>query len=166
MHAQNEYRKDITDPLIRLFFDKYRMNLLKLPRASVEPGDAIVHSNNGFFGPTTLGLIVPGITLPRISAPEMLADIGEAFSDARATNAQIGFFEGIFAKFLPGANLGKVSANVEAQGGRKLSIRFANAKHRSIDLVELAKSIVGKPADLATFDAPDNLQLFCITDTY
>ncbi|MET4484021.1 hypothetical protein [Bradyrhizobium sp. F1.13.3] len=166
MNAQNDYRKDITDPLIRLFFDKYRMNLLKLPRADLEPGQAIVQSNDGFFGPASLGLVVPSVTLPHVSPPEALADIGEAFSDARDTKAQIGFFEGIFTKFLPGASLGKVSANVEAQGGRKLSIRFASAKRRSIDLAALAKSIAGKPADLAAFDAPEILRIFCVTDIY
>jgi hypothetical protein len=166
MSAQSDHRKDITDPLLRLFFDKHRMNLLKLPRADIQPGQAIVRSDSGFFGPTTLGLLVPTVTLPQVSSPETLADVGEAFSGTRDTKAQVGFFEGFFAKFLPGADLAKVSASVEAQGGRQLSIRFANAKRQSIDLARLAKSVAGKPADLNAFHFPKSLTIFCITDTY
>ena len=53
------------DPLVRHFVDKYRLNLLSIPRENADPGDLYVHDDRGLAAPGALaGFLTPPPQLP------------------------------------------------------------------------------------------------------
>jgi hypothetical protein len=126
------FRPDIQDALLRLLFDKHRINLLKVPREDLQPGQALLLAGSGAvpdaFGPVALQNLVPGLVLPEVARDARLADVDATFSDSQEGRVEGGIFASFLERFWPGATLPSISAKAEASGGRKLFLRFSRPR--------------------------------------
>ncbi len=164
------FRPDIQDELLRLLFDKHRINLLKVPREDLQPGQALLVTGDGTppvtFGPVALPNIVPGVVLPAVARDARLAEIDTTFSDSSEGRVEGGVFASLLARFWPGATLPSVSAKAEANGGRKLFLRFSKATRDGIDFAALGQALGSRPPDVSFIEDGETFRIFVAVDVY
>lgn len=164
------FRPDIQDELLRLLFDKHRINLLKVPREDLQPGQALLMTEDGgapdTFGPVALQNIVPGLVLPEVARNARLADVDATFSDSREGRIEGGIFASFLERFWPGATLPSISAKAEANGGRKLFLRFSKATRDGIDFAALGRALGPTAPDLSFVEGAAAVRIFVAVDVY
>jgi hypothetical protein len=164
------FRPDIQDALLRLLFDKHRINLLKVPREDLQPGQALLLAGSGAvpdaFGPVALQNLVPGLVLPEVARDARLADVDATFSDSQEGRVEGGIFASFLERFWPGATLPSISAKAEASGGRKLFLRFSKATRDGIDFAALGRALGPNAPDLSFVEGAEAVRIFAVVDVY
>lgn len=136
-------RRSEKDPLVRLLTDRYRLNILRVPRAGIDVGDLLVDDSGDlrhmggfarFFDPP-LELPEP---FERPLAP-VSGKVSRAISGKVAVNPLAAF---LTALGVPGIT----ALSAELHAARKLDVTFqvSGAKLESIDVVDLGNELAGR----------------------
>jgi hypothetical protein len=130
-------KRDTTDPLLRLFLDRYHLHLLAIPRENIDVGDAYLEHKGVVTTPGRLAAILtPELVLPEIGRGERLADIVGRSTDRVEESAGATVLEGILAGLgLPAS----VSAKTALHRAGQISFRFQDVDRDSLDVFELGR---------------------------
>ena len=136
-------RRSEKDPLIRLLTDRYRLNILRVPRGGIDVGDLLVNDSGSL---RHLGAFArffdPPLKLPDPSSAPLApvnAEVSRAISGKLAANP--------LAAFLTALGLsGITSLSAKLQTARKLHVTFqvSGATLESIDVVDLGNELAGR----------------------
>jgi hypothetical protein len=138
-------RRDSQDVLVRMFLDRYHVNLLSPPGDRVEPGSVYVKIGKGLTSPGDLrDLLEPPAQLPEPYAEPRLADLSGSWSDKVSAKAGLGLLEQFLAALGAPGLLDEVKASVQRSGARKLAFRFEGVSRESISPVALGKALAGR----------------------
>jgi hypothetical protein len=132
-------KRDTTDPLLRLFLDRYHLHLLSIPRENIDVGDAYLEKKSVVTTPGRLAAILtPELVLPEIRRGERLADIIGRSTDRVEESAGATVLEGILAGLgLPAS----VSAKTALHRAGQISFRFQDVYRDSLDVFELGRRL-------------------------
>jgi len=138
-------KRSTTDPLVRMFLHRYKLNLLAVPRRNARCGD--VYLRNGARVSSAVDvtqLLDESITLPPQFDGEPLADISGSLSDGVSIKLGLGLLEGFLAAIGAGAIVSAVSAGYERSRSASLRFRFADATRDSIEPGSLGSVLEGR----------------------
>jgi hypothetical protein len=138
-------KRDTGDPLVRMFLDRYKINLLTVPRERVACGDVYIRNGRRVSsGVRVAELVEPAVTLPPVFEGEALADLAGTLSDGVSVDIGFGLLEGFLAAIGAGGVVSKVSAGVERSRTSTLRFRFTEATRDSIDGGALGTMLEGR----------------------
>src|SRR5438067_10235743 len=113
---------------MRLFLDKYGLNLLSIPREGAAVGDAYVYDGTLVSPPgSVVYLLEPPVQLPPQKRNERLADVAGSFSDRVNVDVGLGLLEGFFAVLGAAALLDRVRGAYRKANAHALRFRFSDA---------------------------------------
>ena len=160
---------DLNDRLIQKLYDDYKINLVKLPRPGILPGQAFVGSGSGpGLSIVSLASLLSGNTaLPKPEAPVRSGHVEGAVSDHRKVEAHGKVFGGWLSSWLP--NVGKATANAEADKVGEFAFNFAEVWQCSIDVGKLRDALKRATLDVSGYvtaqgDGPP--AVYVIVDTF
>ena len=131
-------KRDTTDPLVRLFLDKYRLHLLAQPREDVAVGDVYPHYGGATYQPGRYdALLPPPFKLPKARSGEKAADVSGTASSAVSAKAGLGILESFLTAIGAGGVVEKVKVSLESKGARNLKFRFGKPTRDYIDPLQL-----------------------------
>lgn len=138
-------KRDTGDPLLRMFLDRYKINLLAVPREGVACGDVYVrHGRRVSSGIAIRELVEPPIALPPALEGEALADLAGVLSDGVSVDVGFGLLEGFLAAVGAGGLVTKVSAGVERSRTSVLRFRLTGATRDSVNAGALGTMLEGR----------------------
>lgn len=136
-------RRSEKDPLIRLLTDRYRLNILRVPRGGIDVGDLLVDDSGGL---RHLGAFArffdPPLKLPDLGSEPLAPVSGEvsrAISGEAAANP--------LAAFLTALGLsGITSLSAKLQAAQNLDVTFqvSGSTLDSVDVVDLGNELAGR----------------------
>lgn len=136
-------RRSEKDPLVRLLTDRYRLNILRVPRAGIDVGDLLVDDSGdlrhlGAFS----RFFDPPLELPDPESEPLApvnGEVSRAISGKVAANPMAAF---LTALGLPGIT----ALSAELHAARKLDVTFqvSGATLESIDVVDLGNELAGR----------------------
>jgi hypothetical protein len=136
-------RRSDKDPLVRLLTDRYRLNILRVPRAGISIGDLLVDDSGDLRHMGEFSRFFdPALELP-IADCEPLAPVSGAASKAISVKVAAN----PMAAFLTALGLsGITSLSAKFQATRHLDVTFqiSGATLESIDVVELGNELAGR----------------------
>lgn len=133
------WKRNSQDLLIRLILDKYRLNLLSLPRENAAIGDLYFVDADNSQQVSTPGSItnflVPKFEIPQITSNEFMADVAGTASRDVSGKIGIDLLEGFLNALGPtGGSVGtKVRGSYEATNTQTISFQFINATRDYVD---------------------------------
>src|SRR4030067_593456 len=108
-----------TDPLVKIFLEKYGMNLLSIPREDISVGDLYVYNTNN-KAVSTKGSIVffltPKPKIPKLTIGASMADVTATMTKETDFNTGLNLVSGFLEKFGIGSLIGNIKAAYEAKG--------------------------------------------------
>ncbi len=130
---RNPFKRDTDDPLMRLFLDKYRLNLLSIPRENASVGDVYItdEKDSKFASPpgNIKYLLDPPFDFSKIqvTAGETLSDISGTTSGSISAQFGLQFLENFLNALAPIVGIGaKIRANYEANSVEAIKFRFSS----------------------------------------
>lgn len=130
------------DPLIRTLTDRYRLNILRLPRRGVDVGEVLIREGADLrcTGPIS-GLFTPPLDLPPTETVT-LPDVDGITSARRSASTSTAPLTGL----LTALNLGTSSASASLRAARDVTVayRLTGARYRSTDLLALADELAAR----------------------
>lgn len=142
------WKRNSEDPLAKLFFDRYKLNLLSIPREKVSVcdvymGDTNKHQKLLSSPGSAINFLEPKFEIPKIIT-EDLTDIYNTTSDAISANVALDFLEGFLNILSGGGSFGtKMRGNYEQKDTRLIKLRFDSAIQDSIDRYLLGDNLSG-----------------------
>jgi hypothetical protein len=128
------------DPLVRVLTDKYRLNILRVPRAGINVGELLIEDSGNLRCMGSFARFFdPPLELPKSSSQE-LAPVSGAVS--RAISAELAAKP--LVAFLTALGLTGITAlSAELNAARKLNVTFevSGATLDSIDVVDLGNEL-------------------------
>ena len=138
-------KRDTTDPLVRMFLDRYKINLLAVPRADAACGQVYVRNGRRVSsGVAITQLVEPQVTLPAPYEGEVLADLAGSLSDGVSVDVGLGLLEGFLGALGAAGVVASVSAGVERSRTASLRFRFTGGTRDSVDAGSLAAVLEGR----------------------
>jgi hypothetical protein len=138
-------KRSTDDPLVRLFLDRYGLNLLPTPRESAAVGDLYVYDGRRVSPPGNVAYFLkPALEMPEPTKGERMADVEGVMSKGFSLELGLGLLEGFFSAFGAGALADKVKAQYEAHQTRSLRFRVTEATRDFIDPFKLGMALIGK----------------------
>ena len=132
------------DPLVRMFLDRYKINLLAVPRRRAFCGQVYVRNGRGVSSGAGLdGLVVPAVGLPPAVEDELAALEGE-LSNGVEIGAGVGLLRGFLTAIGAGAVLSRLSTGFERSSTAQLRFSFSGVTLDSIDPSSLAGALAGR----------------------
>jgi hypothetical protein len=133
-------RRTIDDPLIRMLADKYRLNILRVPRGGISVGDVLVEDGGdlrhlGKFA----SFFKPALPMPSAST-EDLAPVSATKSTAFSVDVAAKPME-TFLTALGLPEIATLSAKLSAARDSKVSFEITGATLESIDVVDLGNEL-------------------------
>jgi hypothetical protein len=162
---------DTYDRLVSKLYDEFRVNLVKVPRAGILPGEVLLWGGgeDPAVGPVAFAsLLLDGAEMPAPGKPQPSGKIEATVSSYRKVKVQANFFGGLLSGFLPGVK-GKVAASAKDEVNGEFCFNFKQVTQRSIDVAALQKALHGKildPAGVAAINMDHGGQLLMIVDTF
>ncbi len=130
------------DPLIRVLTDRYRLNILRLPRRGVDVGEMLIRDGADLrcAGPVS-GLFSPPLELPPAKTAA-LPDVDGVTSARRSASTSAAPLTGL----LTALGLGASAASAALRAARDVTVayRLTGARYRSIDLLALADELAAR----------------------
>jgi len=130
------------DPLIRALTDRYRLNILRLPRRGVDVGEVLIRDGADLrcAGPVSR-LFTPPLDLPPVRTVA-LPDVDGTTSARRSAHAAAAPLTGLLAAL----GIAGSSASASLSGARDVTVtyRLAGARYRSTDLLTLADELAAR----------------------
>jgi hypothetical protein len=136
-------RRSEKDPLVRLLTDRYRLNILRVPRAGIDVGDLLVDDSGDLRYMGKLSRFFdPPLELPTAKneplAP-LSSETSKAISGKIAANPMATF---LTALGLSGVT--SLSAKLQAAQNVEVTFQISGATLDSIDVVELGSELAGR----------------------
>ena len=140
----NRFTKN-QDPLLKVLLERYRLNLLSIPRENASVGDLYVQEGNSQYV-STPGLITnflePPFEVPSIKTGETMAGVSGTTSKDASGKVGIDFLEG-FLNALGPAGIGtKVRGGYESSSKNKITFTFENPTRDYVDPGLLGSKLV------------------------
>jgi hypothetical protein len=137
-------RRDTTDPLVRMFLDRYRMNLLALPGRRVRCGSVYIKHGRGVTAPGDLaGIVEPRISLPAPFFEDRLPDLSSSWSGKVTVTAGLGLLETFLTALGAASLVDELRGSVTRTHSRSLAFRFRQASRESLSPTALARALEG-----------------------
>jgi hypothetical protein len=125
------------DPLLKLFFEKYQLNLLSIPRENVSLGDVYTQEENNkrLSSPSNIVyLLEPKFEFTDKTTNETLADISGTISKGSSIDSAFQFLEGILNVLGIGSIVGaSMKAHYQRKGAKSIKFNFPNTTRDHID---------------------------------
>ena len=135
-------KRNTTDPLLKAFFDKYKLNLLAIPRRDAMVGDVYVDTKEGVLAPGRLSsLLHPSPKMPDVKVGEPLAYIKTTETRALDLKIGVGLLEGFFAAIGATVIAGKIKAAYEHKGVETVRFKLKNATRDSVDIIAFGNNL-------------------------
>lgn len=139
----NILKRNTDDPLLRAFLDKYRLNLLLVPRTNLFPGS--VYRNDGksqhASGPGNIKhLLEPEFEMPATTTGETVAGISALISNSHSADVVLDFLEG-FLNALASAVGTEIRATFELSDAKTARFSFSSITRDYVDPIELGKKL-------------------------
>jgi hypothetical protein len=130
--------RDTTDPLVRLFLDKYGLHLLPQPREGVAVGDVYPHYGGTTHAAGRYSALLPRpFKLPKIHSGEKAADISGTVSDAVSAKVGLSLLEGFLGAIGAAGWISKLRLSMEGKDAASLRFRFADPLRDHLDPLQL-----------------------------
>jgi hypothetical protein len=130
-------KRSTPDPLLKAFFDAYKLNLLAIPRRDAMVGDVYVDTPKGILAPGRVqSLLTPSPKMPHVNTGEPLANIVTTETRALDLKIGLGLLEGFFNAIGATVIAGKIKAAYERKGAGAVRFKLKNATRDSVDVVE------------------------------
>ena len=132
------WKRNSKDPLVNLFFSKYRLNLLSIPREKASVCDVYTGNRNGnqklLSSPgSATNFLEPNFEIPDLVTDEQMTDVSDTVSDTISANVALNFLEG-FINVLAGGPFGtKIRGNYEQKHARMIKLRFDSVTQDRLD---------------------------------
>jgi hypothetical protein len=131
------------DPLVRVFLDTYKINLLSVPREKADVGDAYVANAKGVSAPGQLRhLLTPELVMPKVNRDEKLTNLAGKATRAIELKAGIKLLEDFFSAIGADMVIGKIRAEYEHKRAGLLRFKLRNATRDSVDAFEFGKALI------------------------
>ncbi len=140
------FKRSTDDPLLRIFLDKYNLNLLSIPRENVAVGDLYVYDGKRVSTPGIITYFLdPPLEIPsdKIITGERLADVTGRLSNGIHVNAGLGILDGFLTAMGAGGIVTKVRASYEAKGMKTLKFHFDLATRDYVDAFLFGRKLIG-----------------------
>src|SRR6266516_1185782 len=135
-------RRNSDDPLLRMFLDTYKLNLLAIPRENAQVGDVYVDTPKGISTPGALQFLVTSeFKMPKITK-EKMTNIAGTQTEALQYKVGISLLDGFFSALGALGALDKVKAAYEHKRTGKLHFRFKEATRDSVDSLAFGNALV------------------------
>ena len=137
-------RRNTKDPLLQVFLDTYHVNLLSIPRADADVGDAYVQDVGGPISPPgkLKYLLTPEFKLPKIHRDEKLTMISGKQTRALDVNAGLKLLDGFFSAIGAAIGIGKIKGEFANKHASKVRFQLKNATRDSVDAFEFGKALI------------------------
>lgn len=135
-------RRSDDDPLIRTLTDRYRLNILRLPRRGIDVGEVLIREETDLRCAGPVGrLFTPPLDLPPV-ATVALPDLDGMTSARRSASTSAAPLTGL----LTALGLGASSASASLRAARDVTVayRLTGARYRSTDLLALADELAAR----------------------
>ncbi len=140
----NRFTKN-QDPLLKVLLERYRLNLLSIPRENASVGDLYVQEGNSQYVSTPgsiTNFLEPRFEVPSIKTGETMAGVSGTTSKDASGKVGIDFLEG-FLNTLGPAGIGtKVRGGYESSSKNKITFTFENATRDYVDPGLLGSKLV------------------------
>ena len=138
-------KRTSSDPLVRLILDRYRVNLLSVPRRRADCGQVYIRNGRRVSpGVDIRWLVEPAVELPPVYEDEPLADLAASMSDAVRAKIGLGLLESFLAAIGAGALGPRIGAHYENRGTARLRFRITDARMDSVDPGSLGLALAGR----------------------
>lgn len=147
-------RRDTDDRLMRVFLDRYGLNLMAVPRAGVEPGHVYVEVDGRVMPPASLvDLLDSPTSMPAVSRPQPMAGVAGTWSSSHHLDLGLVLLGRFLAAVHPAAALiEEIGAAYRAADTSRVQFAFDEPTLSSLDPGKL-----GKALRESTFDARHGL---------
>jgi hypothetical protein len=132
-------KKSDADPMLRLFFDRYKLNLLAVPREGAAIGDVYIRREGKTSTPGSVRWLLdpPLEKMPPAKTGEQMADVAGTLSQRLDAELGLGLLEGFLAALGALGLSAKARAGVKASKVHTLRFRFADATRDAVDPFQL-----------------------------
>jgi hypothetical protein len=161
----------VFDRLVSKLYDELKINLLKVPRPGIVPGEALLGSGHDvhLIGPVPFASLLAGKpALTRPGDPQPSGKFETTVSSYKKVKAHASFFGDLLSGFLPGLK-GKVEASATADADGEFCFRFTKVSQRSINVAAFQRALQGTTFDqagLAAHLGERGGKIFLIVDTF
>jgi hypothetical protein len=137
-------RRDTTDKLVRMFLDRYGLNLLSLPGRRVACGSVYVEQDGRLTAPGPLNdLIEPRITLKKPFEDD-LPDLAGVWSDSVSTDVGLELLQNFLVALGAPGLVDEVRVSAKHNASRKVAFRFEKVSRESLNPISLGKALNGR----------------------
>lgn len=136
-------KRNTNDPLLRIFLDKYNLNLLSIPRENAGVGDLYVYDGKRVSTPgNVMHFLEPPFKMPDIITGEDMADVTGRVSNGISANVGLRLLENFLNAMGAFGIMNKVHASYETKGTKTLKFRFAQATRDYVDVMLVGRELV------------------------
>jgi hypothetical protein len=138
-------KRTTSDPLVRMFLDRYKINLLSVPRERAACGDVYLRRDGRVSSAINVAeLLDPPVRLPPQFQGERLADLAGSLSQGVSLKVGLGLLEAFLAAIGAAAVLGELTLGYEQSRTSRLRFRFTDATRDSVEPGALATTLEGR----------------------
>jgi hypothetical protein len=142
------WKKDTTDPVMRIFLDRYKLNLLSIPREKIAVGDLYVHDGKKTSSPGSIKYFLePPLKLPPLLEGENMAEISTSMTENVDFEVGINFLDAFLSGFGIGAVIGKIKSAFQSKRAKTIKYGFKNATRDSVDVMHLGRILMKHQLD-------------------
>jgi hypothetical protein len=151
-------KRSTADPLVRLFLDRYHLNLLPVPRERAACGQLYVKRGRAVSAPGDVReLFEPAVELPPVLPDEVLADIAGTLSEKVTVKVGLSLLESFLVALGAAGVVDKVKAGYQRSSASGARFRFADATRDSMDPLSLGTAFLDRRfIRRHAFVAPEN----------
>ena len=138
-------KRDTHDPLVRLFLDRYHLNLLPTPRQRTDCGDLYVEDRRGVSPPIAIStLFAGGLQLPAVDRDERLGALEGVLSETRDTGIGLSLLDGLLTAIGALGVIASLQTSYERAGTLGLRFEFRDATRDTIDPGALGHALLDR----------------------
>ncbi len=138
-------KRSTTDPLVRMFLDRYHLNLLPVPREQVDCGQLFVKRGRAVSMPgDARQLFEPSVTLPPPFRAEVMADIAGTLSENVSADVGLSLLQSFLAALGLAGIVDKLAAHYQRRRATSVRFRFADASRDSMDPLSLGTAFLNR----------------------
>ena len=138
-------KRNTRDPLVRLFLDRYNLNLLPIPRAGIACGDVYVRARGRVSTPFSLrSIVAPDLGEIEDEKDEPLGTLKGTLSEARDVRLSLGLLDGFLTAMGAAGLHGDLALAYERSAVRSLSLEFRDATLDSVDPGNLGDLLINR----------------------
>jgi hypothetical protein len=138
-------KRTTTDPLVRQFLDRYKLNLLAVPRENARCGQIYLRSGTRVSSAVDVTELLDAPTsLPPQFDDERLGDLAGFLSDGVSLDVGLGLLQGFLTAIGAGAVVSEVSAGYRRADSASLRFRFTRPTRDSIEPGALGSALEGR----------------------